>query len=388
MNTPNILIVAGEESGDLHGSHLVEALKTLCPGVSFRGMGGVKMRRAGVQTFFDIDRMGAVGLVETPGNIAHYLKVYCKLTTEIVGNKYDAAILIDYPTLNLRLAKKCKRVNCPVFYFISPQIWAWRGGRIKDIRRDVSKMLVLFPFEETLYREAGVNVDFVGHPFIETVRPTLPPAEALRKFGLQPGLPTVGLLPGSRKNEIDSLLHVMLEAAGRIRNEIRDCRFLLPVADSVDPDDIRRQLQANPLDIRVVTGSNYDAMNCCDFLITASGSATLEAGLLGTPMVIVYKLNPLTYWLARRLVKIDHFGLVNIVAGERVVPELLQAAVTPGNIAREALRILKNPELSRNVRDKLAGIGRSLGAPGAARRAAASIAADLHLLPTHEQADG
>lgn len=382
---PNILIVAGEESGDLHGSNLIDALKTVQPGVSFCGMGGKKMRRAGMRSFFDIDRMGTVGLVEIFGSLFHYVKVYRKLAAEIAGKKYDAAILIDYPTLNLMLARVCKRANCPVFYFISPQIWAWRRRRIKTIRRTVKKMFVIIPFEEPLYREAGVDVEFVGHPFIELVRPTLPADDALRKFGLRPGLKTVGLLPGSRKNEIDALLEVMVEAAGKIKQDIKDCQFIIPVADSIDPDSIRRRLGANDLNIKIATSASYDVMNCCDFLVAASGSVTLEAGLIGCPMVIVYKLNRLTYWVAKRLVEVDHIGLVNIVAGERVVPELIQDEATAQNIAFEALRILKNPEYSQAVRNKLGLLRKSLGAPGVSRRIAASIAKALAPRAAHEK---
>lgn len=385
MNQPlQILIIAGEESGDLHGSSLVHALKEVCPGASFYGLGGKKMRQAGVHTFFEIDRMGMVGLIEIFGNIFHYLKVYRTLAAEIASKKYSAAVLIDYPTLNLRLANLCKQVNCPVFYFISPQLWAWRRGRIDKIRRTVKKMLVFFPFEETLYRKAGVDAEFIGHPFIEQVRPTLPPEKTLKQLGLRPGVKTIGILPGSRKNEVEALLGVMMEAAAKIKEEIPDCQFLLPIADSFDPDYIHEKLSA-ALSIKAVSGNNYNVMNCCDFIITASGSATLEAGLLGCPMVIVYKLNFLTYWLARWLVKINLFGLVNIVAGEEVVPELIQDDATSDNIAREALRVLQDPQHNQTVRAKLSRIGETLGTPGVARRAAESIA--LHLLPEHEKAD-
>lgn len=381
----NILIIAGEESGDLHGANLATSLKAIQPGSSFRGMGGNKMRQAGVHTFFDIDRMGTVGLVEIFGNIIHYIKVYCKLASEIVGKKYDAVILIDYPTLNLRLAKWCKRSNCPAFFYISPQVWAWRRGRIKTIRRVVNKMFVILPFEEPMYREAGVAVEFVGHPFVELVRPSLPRSEAILKFGLKPGLKTVGLLPGSRKNEVDSLLEIMVQAAARIKQEIKDCQFIIPVADSIDPEYIRGKLHPNPLDIKTVTGCSYDVMNCCDFLVVASGSATLEAGLIGCPMVIVYKVNPLTYWMVKLLVKVDHFGLVNLIAGERVVPELIQGEATAGNIVREALRALKDPDYSQAVRLKLSRIRESLGTPGVSKRIAESIVRDLGLRATHEK---
>ena len=381
----NILIVAGEESGDLHGGNLVAVMKSLRPDIAFAGMGGRKMRQAGTDTFLGIDRMGTVGLVEIFGNIIHYVKVYRKLASEIASKKYAAAILIDYPTLNLRLAKLCKRAGCPVFYFISPQVWAWRKGRIEDIRKTVAKMFVVFPFEEPMYREAGVDVEFVGHPFLELVKPTMSRDAALAAFGLKEGAKIVGILPGSRKNEVNSLLDIMVAAAGRIKAEIPDCQFILPIADSINPDYVRDKLGSNPLSIRTVAGKSHDVMNCADFLIIASGSATLEAGMLGCPMAVIYKLNPLTYQVAKLLVKIEHFGLVNIVAGERVVPELLQDEVTPDNIAREALRVLKDPACAAATRSRLLRIRDSMGSPGVAVRVAQNILKALDPCATHEK---
>lgn len=368
-----ILIVAGEASGDLHGSHLVQALKILRPECRFFGLGGKKMRSEGVETFFDIERMGAVGAVEILEELPHFIKVYRVFSREISSGAYDAAILIDYPTFNLRLAKLCERAGVPVFYFISPQIWAWRMGRIKQIRRTVNRMFVVLPFEENLYRSAGVDAEFLGHPFADKVHPAMGKEDALKEFRLDSGKKIIGLLPGSRKNEIQSLLQTMLGAAEKIQNELGDCQFILPVADTIDPEIIRRQLRGNPLNIRLVTGKTYDVMNCCDFLMIASGSATLEAGILGCPMVIVYKLKAFTYFLARLLIDTEMIGLVNIVAGEKVVPELIQGEASPENIAREAIEHLKNPERLQAVRARLLQIRESLGEPGVMDRVAKSI---------------
>jgi lipid-A-disaccharide synthase len=367
------LIVAGEASGDLHGSHLVEALKKLRPECRFFGMGGKKMRSEGVETFFDIERMGAVGAVELLAELPHYLKVYRLLSREISSGRYDAAILIDYPTLNLRLARLCERAGVPVFYFISPQIWAWRKGRINQIRQTVNRMFVVLPFEENLYRSAGVDAEFLGHPFADKVYPAMDKADALKEFHLNSDQKIIGLLPGSRKNEIFSLLQIMHEAAEKIQNELGNCQFILPVADTIDPELIRQQLKGNPLNIRLVTDKTYDVINCCDFLIIASGSATLEAGILGCPMVIIYRLKAFTYFLARILIDTEMIGLVNIVAEERVVPELIQGDVTPENIAREAIAHLKDPERMQKVRARLLQIRESLGEPGVMDRVAKSI---------------
>ena len=331
------------------------------------------MRDEGVKTFFDIDRMGAVGVVELLGDLSHYLSVYRKLAREIESGFYDAVILIDYPTLNLRLAELCHKHSCPALFFISPQVWAWRKGRIKKIQRTVDKMFVIFPFEEILFKEEGVNVEFVGHPFIETVKTSMTREEAMREFSLDPNRKTVGLLPGSRNNEIHFLLDLMIDSAAEIRKKIKDCQFILPVAKTLNSDIFRERLKVNPLDIRIVDGKSHDVMNCCDFLIIASGSATLEAGLLGCPMVIVYRLNTITYWLAKLLLKIKLYGLINIVAEEKVVTELIQNEATVENVTKEALKILSDPEKHENLRSRLLQVRNSLGEPGVLDRTAMRI---------------
>ena len=382
---PHFLIIAGEASGDLHGSNLVSALKALLPHARFSGMGGSRMQEAGVDTLFGIERMGTVGIVEVLGDFGHYYGVYRTLMKEIASCRYDAIILIDYPTLNLRLAKQGRRFDCPVFFFISPQIWAWRKGRIKGIRESVRKMFVILPFEEKLYLDAGVDAEFLGHPFIDMVHPSRPREESREKYSLNTGVKTIGLLPGSRMNEVNSLLDVMIQAAERIRSELGSCQFLLPIADSINPDLIRHRLGANPLGIQLIQGETYDVMNSCDTLIIASGSATLEAGILGCPMVIVYKLNPLTYWLARLWIKIPFVGLVNIVAGEGVVPELIQHKVTAENISSEVLAMLRTPEKEQAVRDRLLKIRKSLGEPGVMKVVAKRIADFIDELSANEK---
>ena len=328
------------------------------------------MRREGVKTFYDIDRMGAVGVIEVLGDLPHYFNVYRKLSSEIESGSYDAVILIDYPTLNLRLAKLCHKHSCPVLFFISPQVWAWRKGRIKQIQRTVDKMFVVFPFEEVLLKEKGVDAEFVGHPFIETVRTTMTRDEAMKEFSLDSTRKIIGLMPGSRNSELDFLLDLMINSAKEIKKHLKDCQFILPVADTLNSKDVRDRIKSNSLDIRIVEGKSYDVMNCCDFLIIASGSATLEAALLGCPMVIVYKLNWITYWLARVLVKIKLYGLINIVAGEEVVTELIQGKATVKNITKEVVMILNDSEERENLRSRLLQVRKSLGDPGVLDRVA------------------
>ena len=379
------LIVAGESSGDMHGSGLVRALKKIQPGSDFNGLGGKRMREAGVKTFFDIDRMGAVGVVEVLADLPHYLNVYRKLVLEIKSGNYDAVILIDYPTLNLRLAKICNKYSCPIFFFISPQVWAWRKGRIKQIQQTVDKMFVIFPFEETMLKKEGVNVEFVGHPFVETVKTSMTREEAMKQFLLDSNKKTIGLLPGSRNNEIKFLLDLMINSASEIKKNLKQSQFILPVANTLDIAAIRKRLKLSPVEIIVVEGQSHDVINCCDFLIIASGSATLEAGLLGCPMVIVYKLNWITYWLARVLVKIKLYGLVNIVAGEEVATELIQSKATVENITKEALSILTNSEKEESLRHRLLQIRSSLGEPGVLDRVAVGILDFLEKQRRHEK---
>jgi lipid-A-disaccharide synthase len=380
-DSDQILIVAGEASGDLHGGHLVRALKAQHPQLQFEGVGGKHMQEAGVSTLYDISRMGGMGLFEFVNGLWHHIEIYRKLSHEIAKGKYRAAILINYPFFNLKLAKVCKQWNCPALFYISPQVWASRKGRVNTIRETVSKMYVILPFEEAIFREARVDVEYLGHPFIDIVRPQVSREEALQEFGLDPAVKTVGLLPGSRMSEINYLLDDMVGAARIIQKELGQCQFLLPVADSIDPELIQQKLGDNPLGIKVVTGRNYDVMNCSDALIMASGSSTLEAGLFTVPMVIIYKVHPLTYFIARFFTNITRFGLVNIVAEEEVVPELLNEQVTPERIAAEILKVLKDPEQARIVRERLQRVRESLGAPGVVARIARNMAGSMNLSP-------
>lgn len=380
-DSDQILIVAGEASGDLHGGHLVRALKAQQPQLHFEGVGGKHMQEAGVSTLYDISRMGGMGLFEYVSSLWHHLQVYRKLSREIAKGKYRAAILINYPFFNLKLAKVCKQWNCPALFYISPQVWASRKGRVNTIRESVSKMYVILPFEEEIFREARVEVEYLGHPFIDIVKSKLSRDEALKEFGLDPAVKTVGLLPGSRMSEVNYLLDDMVSAAGIIQKDLGQCQFLLAVADSIDPELIRKRLGENPLGIQVLTGRNYEVMNCSDSLIMASGSSTLEAGLFTVPMVIIYKVHPLTYFIVQFFLHITYFGLINIVAGDEVVPELLNEQVTPERIAAETLKVLKDPEQARAVKEKLQKVRESLGKPGVVPRIARSMADSMNLSP-------
>ncbi|MCF8719543.1 lipid-A-disaccharide synthase [Nitrospina gracilis] len=378
-NAQRILIVAGEASGDLHGGNLVRAMRERHPELEFEGVGGHHMQQAGVHTLFDIQRMGGMGLFEFFSNLWHHIAVFRKLSREIAKGQYAGAVLINYPFFNLRLARVCKKHDCPVYYFISPQVWASRKGRIHTIAQTGKKMYVILPFEKDIYREVDVDVEYLGHPFVDIAQPRLSKEDAFREFGLDPNKTTVGLMPGSRMSEINYLLDDILGAARILKDKLSDVQFLLPVADSIDPELLRERLGDNPLGIRLVTGRNYEVMAGSDFLIMASGSATLEAGLLECPMVIIYKVHPLTYFIARFFTDIRLFGLVNIVAEEQVATELLNEQVTPEAIADEALKVLNDPERAAEFRRRLKDVRRSLGEPGVVNRIAQNIIDSLNL---------
>ncbi len=374
-----VLIIAGEASGDLHGGGLVKAFQACHPEIEFEGVGGKAMQAAGVKLISGIDGLNAVGFIELLGTLFRHLSLFFDLRKRIARGDYRAAILINYPAFNLKVAEACKRFDCPALFYIGPQIWASRPGRIHRIKKAVSKMYVVLPFEEAIYQKADVPVAFLGHPFVDLVKPRQTMEATRAELKLEPGVPVVGLLPGSRKNEIRYLLDDMLQAAALIEKETGRCQFLLPVADTLDESDIRRRVASHPVKVSLVPGKNYEVMQASDFLVLASGSATLEAAMFACPQVIVYRVNPVSYALFSWLVNIKWFGLVNIVAGEEVATELLNDQVTPERIAKEALSILKDPIHKEAVRNRMNAVRDSMGAPGVVDRVVADMALQMGL---------
>ena len=367
------MIVAGEASGDLHGANLVQAARRLDSSLSFFGIGGPRMRDAGVDTLIDASQMAVVGLVEV---IAHFNvigRAYLTLRKIIASDPPDLLVLIDYPDFNLRIARLAKRAGVRVLYYISPQVWAWRVGRVKKIGRVVDRMAVVFPFEVPFYEREGVPVTFVGHPLVDTVHPSMSRAESQALFGLDPVRRTVGLFPGSRTGEISRLLPVILESARLLKKRFPDLQFILPLASTLTMADIAPYLSGSGLEIKVAEGRGYDVMQVCDAIITVSGTVTLEIALVGVPMVIIYRVSPLTYELGKRLIRVDHIGICNIVAGERVVPELIQHDAEPGRIAAEIDRMLTDPEYGAAITTKLSAVREKLGSGGGSSRAARLI---------------
>jgi len=383
MKPKKVLLVAGEASGDLQGAHLVEAVHAIDPEVLFFGVGGEGLGRKGMRLLYHSASLSVVGITEVLFKLGPILKTLRGLKKSLDRERPDLVVLVDFPDFNLRLAKLAHRKGVPVLYYISPQVWAWRPKRVKLIARWVKKMVVLFPFEVPIYEAASVDVEWVGHPLLDTVRPALSKEEAFRQFGLDPKLTTVGLLPGSRGHEVKRLLPPLLESAVLLHKELPKLQFIVPLAPGIGRNTLSPLIRDCPIPLKVVEGQTYDAMNISEILITASGTATLEGAILGKPMVIVYRVSTPSYWIGRALIRVNHIGLVNLVAGQRIVPELIQNEVTPRRIAEETLRILQDPSLRQGIIDSMAGVRQNLGEPGAARRAAQIVCSMLHGAAPH-----
>lgn len=364
-NARRIMIVAGEASGDIYGADLVSEALKLAPDLHFFGIGGARMREAGVETLVDSSDMAVVGLVEVIKHFDVISSAFRTLKQIVLNDSPDLLILIDYPGFNLRLAKVAKKAGVKVLYYISPQIWAWRQGRVKKIARLVDHMAVILPFEAPFYQRAGVPVTFVGHPMLDLVSVALDRSAAASSFNLDPSCKIIGLFPGSRRNEIERLLPVIIAAAAKLKERFPDIQFILPLASTLHSDDIAPLLTAANLDVTITRDRIHDMIRACDAVISVSGTVTLEIALVGTPMVIIYKLSPLTYQLAKRLVKVDNIGLCNIVAGETVVQELIQDQANPEAIAAEIGKLLTDHAYQAAIVGKLGEVRSKLGSGGA-----------------------
>jgi lipid-A-disaccharide synthase len=368
-----IMVVAGEASGDLHGATLCGALRALAPGRPLLGMGGARMAAAGLERLADVTGAAVIGGTEALGPIPTLLRAWRRLRAALQGARPPAAlVLIDFPEFNLRLARVARRAGSPVVYFIPPQVWAWRPWRVRAVARLTSLVLAVFPFEVALYRQAGARVAFVGHPVLDALvsAPTRP--EARRRLGLEPGCTVVGLLPGSRAQEIESTLPVLHAAATRIAAAHPATRFLLAAVEGGRPDPGHILRDAVP-PVQVVRGDPYAVMRAADLLLVNSGTATLEAALLGTPMVVCYRLSRLSEAWIRLLVRVPWISLANITLGRAVVPELYQRAFTPERVAAAALALLDSPPALTAQREAFRELAGALGEPGVGLRAARHV---------------
>jgi len=370
------MIVAGEASGDLHGGNLVQAMHQIDPDLSFYGVGGKRMQAAGVELVADAADMAVVGLTEVVSKLAAILRVMRCLKASLLEEKPDLVILIDYPDFNLQVARAARKRGIKVLYYISPQVWAWRKGRIETIRKTVDRMAVILPFEEKFYRDAGVDVTFVGHPLLDEVRKKYKRSEALNRFGLREEAITVGILPGSRRSEVSRLLPEMLMACRIMTEKISPLQFVLPFAGTLDPAFVQDILRQFPVKVNVIRDEIYDVIAISDAAMVASGTATLETALLETPMVVVYKVSAASYAIGRRLIRVDHISLPNIIAGRAIVPELIQDDANAERIAAEAMELIVRREKAQEMKAALAEIRGKLGTPGASQRTA-RIACDM-----------
>lgn len=367
-----ILVVAGEDSGDMYMGRLIGHLSGLMEGVSFEGVGGPRMRQAGATTLYDITALSSVGIISAMSKMGAFISALRDLKSRIASGEYDAVILADYPDFNLRIARSADAAGIPVFYYVAPQFWAWRRGRVKAARECVDMMFVVFPFEEEFYKVRGVNAQFLGHPILDELDFNVDRAAVRAELGARPNELLLGLLPGSRRGEVTRMYPDMLSAVRIIRVN-KPVKAVTMCAGSMD-DAFLRELAANhgeePI---VVKDRTWEVMNACDFLLCKSGTSTLQATLAGTPMTVVYKADSLSYMLAKTLSSVKWAAIPNLLARREITPELIQWKVTPRNVAATALPYLIDPAKREEMKRELVKLRAGLGERGASHRAAVAI---------------
>jgi lipid-A-disaccharide synthase len=376
-----ILFSAGETSGDQHAANVFLELQKRHPDINAIGMGSSKMRQAGIDIRYDSSHIGVIGVVEV---LKHYGEIHnaLKLMQKIIETERpDLVICVDYKEFNFKLAKFAKQLSIKVLFYVSPQVWAWRPGRVVKYGKVIDMMAVIFPFETQYYEAENVPVRYVGHPSVDKVHPQRSKIEDLALFDLNPQQPIVGLLPGSRMNEIKRMLPVMLQAAEKIAAQNPLIQFILPQADSISDELLNSYLNVAAIKIQVIKNQPYDVMQCCDAIMTTSGTATLEIALLNIPMVIAYKLSPSTYLLGKILVNIAFIGLPNIIAGKKIVTELIQHQANPENLAIEINRLLNDVEYKNTMQNALIKVKQQLGKGGGSINMATLVLEMLGLLP-------
>lgn len=366
-----IMVVAGEASGDMHAAEVVKEMKSLAPQMDYFGLGGQRLYEQGVEIIFDPTQLSTIGFIEAAKHFKRMYDVLAKLEAEMKRRQPEVVFLVDYSYFNRKVAKRAAKLGIPTVDYFAPSAWVWGRWRAKKMADYGVKIASVFPMEEQVYREAGADVEFVGHPLVDMVEPELSPAELADKYNLSlADKPVVGILPGSRQQEIDALLPKMLEAAEQIQKEYPEVEFLLPVAETVSQMDIEEEVSNYNLNITLLTGYSYAVMSAADIILSASGTATLEAACLETPMVIAYQTSWSTYLLGKLLVNLPYVGLPNIILEEEVVPELLQGEVTADNLAWEAVQLLEDADKYQATEQKLARVREELGADGAVKRVA------------------
>lgn len=371
----SILIVAGESSGDKHGARLVEEFRGSHPSCAFFGVGGPRLAAAGVEVLVPMTDLAVMGFFEVLSHLYRIRGIFRRLCRAARARKPTAAVLIDSPDFNLRLAKRLKRLGIPVLYYISPTVWAWRPGRLKTIKKNVERMLLIFPFEQKIYEQARIPAVYVGHPLVESVRTSLTRTEFFVKYGFDPRKKLITILPGSRGGEIRRHLPVLVRTIPLLR-EAFGAQFALVAAESLDRALLDGYLPACPDDLRILTTDGYEAMASADLVLSACGTANLETALLGTPFIAFYRISPLTYHAGKSLVRISNYSIVNILAGRPIVPELIQARLTPENLLIEARKILDSSRTQAELKKEFRELVDRLGP----KKASVAAATELHKL--------
>jgi len=367
---PSLFFSAGESSGDQHAANMFLELKKSRPEINGIGMGGAKMAEAGIDIRYNSSAIAVIGVVEVLKHYGEIRRALNQMQQLLLSVRPDLLVCVDYKEFNFKLAKFAKHNGIKVLFYVSPQVWAWRPGRVKKYGEVIDMMAVIFPFETAYYEAENVPVRYVGHPSVDKVHPHLSKAEDMVAFGLSDTQPVLGLLPGSRTNEIKRLLPVMLAAAEQVQIRFPNTQFILPQADSISDDLLNSYLSQSPLKILVVKKQPYDVIQCCDAVMTTSGTATLEIALLEIPMLIAYKLSPITYWLGRWLVNTPFIGLPNIILGKRIIKEFIQHDANAENLAAEVILILQDPTYNQNMRTHLALVKQQLGQGGGSKNMA------------------
>lgn len=371
-----IFFLAGEQSGDLHGALVIKQLKRIFPEVAVSGVGGSMMKEAGMECIYSCDDLAVIGFIEVIKNIRRLMNIEKGIAEWLKKERPEMVVLIDYPGFNKRIAKIAKKLGIHVLYYICPQVWAWHSSRVKEYTEIISESIVVFPFEVDIWRKAGGKVNYFGHPLIGVAKPEKTKSEFLSGLEITK-TPVISLMPGSRKQEIGYILPELLKTAKLILNEFADAQFILPLASAIDDSLINAYLIDSSLPIKVVRGQTYDAVAASDLCIVASGTATLETAIIGTPMIVVYRVNWLTSFLSRYLIEAEHIGLPNVIAGKRIIPEFIRDKFEAQLIAKEAVDILKDKNLQKSMHESLNAVREKLGNPGAGERVAQYIAAKM-----------
>ena len=370
MTNPHIMILAGEASGDDHAAEFIEVLRQLKPELRISGMGSDSMKRAGVDVFFDSKIIAVMGLIEVLRHWGDIKRAMAIVREQLEQTRPDLLVLVDYPEFNLKMARHAGTLGIPVLFYISPQVWAWRPKRIHKIGRLINHMAVLFQFEKKYYEDAGIPVSFVGHPLVDKVKISANAGSMRSRLDISADARVVGLFPGSRHSEIERLLPMMFATAAQMQAQDPQLRFVLPVAATLDFDDVSRQAKSSGIEICVTRDEIYDLINCCDAIVSCSGTVTLEIALLGVPMCVVYKTSALSYMILSRLITIPHISLVNIVSRQAVVKELLQADANPDFVAAELFHMLDDQDYRQQLRAGYDKVRANLGAGNGARNMA------------------